>query len=115
MQGDHPIPEKVIEKFAGTGSEICRDVFLLSKVAYLPIVFTSHVPMTVGKSGLLTTSHGLRIACLGGLYDENVFESVQTPLVSDFFKLTTGYAEFVCRVSLTRTSPNERSKCWSTT
>ena len=31
MQGEHPIPEKVIEKFASTGSEICPNVFLLSK------------------------------------------------------------------------------------
>ena len=37
--------------------------------------------LSLGKSGLLTTSHGLRIACLGGLYDQTVFDTVQTPLV----------------------------------
>ncbi|KAH8117058.1 CwfJ C-terminus 2-domain-containing protein-like protein [Phellopilus nigrolimitatus] len=62
MQGDHPIPQSVIQKFSESGSEICRNLFLLS------------------KSGLLTTSHGLRIACLGGLYDEQVYVSTESPL-----------------------------------
>ncbi|KAI5119953.1 hypothetical protein M0805_002142 [Coniferiporia weirii] len=62
MQGDHPIPQAVIQKFSETGGEICRNLFLLS------------------KSGLLTTSHGLRMACLGGMYDEQVYSSAETPL-----------------------------------
>lgn len=31
MQGDQPLPERVIEKFAKTGGELSKDVFLLSK------------------------------------------------------------------------------------
>lgn len=34
-----------------------------------------------GKSGFLTTSHGLRIGCLGGLFDEQIYSSTETPLV----------------------------------
>jgi hypothetical protein len=29
MQGEHPLPGRVIEKFAKTGGELCKDVFLL--------------------------------------------------------------------------------------
>jgi len=59
MQGDHPIPERIIEKFAKTGGELCRDVFLL------------------GKSGIITTAHGLRVACLGGIYDPSIYSSAE--------------------------------------
>lgn len=31
MQGEHPLPASVIEKFAKTGGELCKDVFLLSE------------------------------------------------------------------------------------
>jgi hypothetical protein len=31
MQGEHPLPERVIEKFAKTGGELCQDVFLLGE------------------------------------------------------------------------------------
>ena len=30
MQGDHPIPQAVIQKFAESGSELCPNLFLLS-------------------------------------------------------------------------------------
>lgn len=31
MQGDNPLPQKVIEKFAKTGGELCKNVFLLGE------------------------------------------------------------------------------------
>lgn len=31
MQGRHPLPERVIEKFAKNGGELCKDVVLLSE------------------------------------------------------------------------------------
>ena len=31
MQGEHPLPENVVEKFAKTGGELCKNVFLLSE------------------------------------------------------------------------------------
>lgn len=31
MQGASPLPEPVIEKYANTGGELCKDVFLLSE------------------------------------------------------------------------------------
>lgn len=34
------------------------------------------------KSGVLTTAHGLRIACLGGIYDEELFHSAEAAPVS---------------------------------
>lgn len=30
MQGEYPLPESVVEKFAKTGGELCKNVFLLS-------------------------------------------------------------------------------------
>ncbi|GJJ12316.1 hypothetical protein Clacol_006557 [Clathrus columnatus] len=48
-QGQYPIPPSVIEKVQERG-QICKNVLLLS------------------KSGILTTSHGLKIASLGGSY-----------------------------------------------
>lgn len=31
MQGDQPLPEKVVEKFASTGGELCKNLFLMSE------------------------------------------------------------------------------------
>ncbi|KAI0928971.1 hypothetical protein AcW2_004809 [Taiwanofungus camphoratus] len=55
MQGEHSLPAPVIEKFAKTGGALSKDVFLLH------------------KSGVMTTAHGLKIACLGGIYDSNIY------------------------------------------
>lgn len=30
MQGEYPLPEEVVEKFAKTGGELCKNVFLMS-------------------------------------------------------------------------------------
>ena len=35
-----------------------------------------------GKSGIVTTPHGLRIACLGGIYDAQVYAESESPHVS---------------------------------
>ncbi|EIN07103.1 hypothetical protein PUNSTDRAFT_104608 [Punctularia strigosozonata HHB-11173 SS5] len=51
MQGGYALPTPVIEKYAKTGGELCKNVFLLA------------------KSAMVTTPQGLKIACLGGVYD----------------------------------------------
>ncbi|KAI6028559.1 CwfJ C-terminus 1-domain-containing protein-like protein [Pisolithus orientalis] len=56
-EGDNPLPEDVIKKYADTGGELCKDVFLLN------------------KSALVTTIQDLRIACLGGIYNPDVYGS----------------------------------------
>ncbi|TFY76541.1 hypothetical protein EWM64_g7470 [Hericium alpestre] len=61
MQGELPLPQVVIDKFAKTGGEICLNVFLLS------------------KSAVFTTAEGLRIACLGGIYEPSIFEGSELP------------------------------------
>ncbi|KAF5380851.1 hypothetical protein D9615_004106 [Tricholomella constricta] len=73
MQGEYPLPEKVIERFAKTGGELCKKVFLLS------------------KSGIITTANGLRIACLGGTYDANIYSSADAApgFLSPFFTSQT--------------------------
>ncbi|KAF8163426.1 nuclear protein [Crassisporium funariophilum] len=73
MQGDKPLPARVVEKFAKTGGEICKNVFLMS------------------KSGIVTTASGLRIACLGGIYDPSVYASAEAALgfLSPFFSYHT--------------------------
>ncbi|KAI6150609.1 CwfJ C-terminus 1-domain-containing protein-like protein [Pisolithus tinctorius] len=62
MQGDNPLPEDVIKKYADTGGELCKDVFLLTN-------------NFADKSALVTTIQGLRIACLGGIYNPDVYGS----------------------------------------
>ncbi|KAG6814562.1 hypothetical protein H0H92_000090 [Tricholoma furcatifolium] len=73
MQGQRPLPEQVVEKFAKTGGELCPKVFLLS------------------KSGIITTAHGLRIACLAGTYDANFYASADAApgFLSPFFSSHT--------------------------
>ncbi|KAI0784379.1 CwfJ C-terminus 1-domain-containing protein-like protein [Abortiporus biennis] len=60
MQGEYPLPPPVIEKFAKTSGQLAKSVFLLH------------------KSGLMTTAHGLRIACLGGIYDSKLYHAAET-------------------------------------
>ncbi|KAJ6502119.1 hypothetical protein C8R45DRAFT_609871 [Mycena sanguinolenta] len=59
MQGNNPLSDAVIQKFAKTGGELCKNVFLMS------------------KSGIITTANGLRIACLGGRYDPEIYSSAE--------------------------------------
>ncbi|KAH0830727.1 CwfJ C-terminus 1-domain-containing protein-like protein [Lanmaoa asiatica] len=61
MQGQNPLPEAVIEQYARTGGQLCKDVFLLN------------------KSGVVSTAHGLRIACLGGIYNPGIYDSSEGP------------------------------------
>ncbi|KAI0647378.1 nuclear protein [Trametes meyenii] len=60
MQGEHPLPAPVIEKFAKTGGVLSKNVFLLH------------------KSGVLTTAQGIRIACLGGVYESNIYTASES-------------------------------------
>ncbi|KIM49370.1 hypothetical protein M413DRAFT_106212 [Hebeloma cylindrosporum] len=73
MQGQYPLPSSVVEKFAKTGGELCKNVFLMS------------------KSGIITTANGLRIACLGGTYDPNIYASAEAApgFLSPFFSYHT--------------------------
>ena len=75
MQGEYPLPEHVIEKFAKTGGELCKDVFLLSEQC--EFIQSQFFDVLVDKSGIITTAHGLRIACVGGIYDPNVYSSAE--------------------------------------
>jgi hypothetical protein len=84
MQGNHPLPERVIEKFAKTGGELCRDVFLLGDSG--PFNCLSLTNILVGKSGIITTAHGLRIACLGGTYDPSIYSSAEVAPVCVLFE-----------------------------
>ena len=81
MQGEHPLPYPVIEKFASSQGEIAKNVFLLSAcILSFSGVWANSDPS--GKSGIVTTPHGLRIACLGGAYDPQVFAESESPHVS---------------------------------
>ncbi|CAA7271593.1 unnamed protein product [Cyclocybe aegerita] len=73
MQGEHPLPARAVEKFAKTGGELCKNVFLMS------------------KSGIITTANGLRIACLGGVFNPSIFGSAETVpgFMSPFFSYHT--------------------------
>ncbi|TCD60562.1 hypothetical protein EIP91_009865 [Steccherinum ochraceum] len=92
MQGEHPLPSPVIEKFAKSGGALNTNVFLLH------------------KSGVMTTAHGLRIACLGGVYEPNMFSAAQTVhgFVSPYF--TNQTVEKVISNTMTQSAPSTKPK-----
>lgn len=52
---------------------------------YVSLTLESYVHQSdlyLDKSGMMTTAHGLRIACLGGMYDPNTYSSSDTAPVS---------------------------------
>ncbi|TFK54640.1 hypothetical protein OE88DRAFT_938072 [Heliocybe sulcata] len=57
MQGEYALPERVIEKIHKAGGALSKNVFVLQKYS------------------VMTTAHGLRIACLGGTYDVTQYGS----------------------------------------
>ncbi|THH19473.1 hypothetical protein EW146_g1707 [Bondarzewia mesenterica] len=61
MQGELPLPQTVIDKFSETSGELCNNVFLLS------------------KSAIFTTAEGLRISCLGGVYNSKIYDVSELP------------------------------------
>ncbi|EJD02249.1 uncharacterized protein FOMMEDRAFT_141361 [Fomitiporia mediterranea MF3/22] len=92
MQGDNPIPQAVIQKYAESGGELCKNLFLLS------------------KSGVFTTSHGLRLACLGGLYDEQVYSSAEAPLgFSDPYFSSQTVEKLLSNITTTSSSTTSNS------
>ncbi|KAH8099564.1 nuclear protein [Cristinia sonorae] len=92
MQGQHPLPPPVIEKFAKTGGALNKNVFLLH------------------KSGVMSTAHGLRIACLGGTYEANMYSAAQTlhGFVSPYF--TSQTVEKLISNTMTQSIPSSKSK-----
>jgi hypothetical protein len=86
MQGEHPLPERVIEKFAKTGGELCRDVFLLGE-HYSPFGHLRCTHASAGKSGIITTTNGLRVACIGGIYDPDIYSAAETAPVRQLPKV----------------------------
>ncbi|KAF8911043.1 hypothetical protein CPB84DRAFT_1078570 [Gymnopilus junonius] len=92
MQGEHPLPANVIEKFAKTGGELCKNVFLMS------------------KSGVVTTANGLRIACLGGIYDPELYDSAEAApgFLSPFFSHHT-VERLLSNTFVKSSTPNQKS------
>ncbi len=77
MQGEHPLPAPVIEKFAKTGGALSNKVFLLRELhVYATRIFGS--AQCSDKSGVLTTPHGIRIACLAGIFDSNLYTTADS-------------------------------------
>lgn len=92
MQGEHALPQPVIEKFAKTGGQLSKNVFLLH------------------KSGVMTTAHGLRVACLGGIFDQNLYsvsDSVHG-FTSPFF--TGATVEKLLANAMTQTATSSKAK-----
>ncbi|KAI0707677.1 nuclear protein [Earliella scabrosa] len=91
MQGEHPLPAPVIEKFAKTGGALSKNVFLLH------------------KSGVLTTAHGVRIACLAGVYDSNVYTTSDSVhgFSSPYFTAQT--VEKLLANTMTTSKPKEQN------
>ncbi|KAF9013941.1 nuclear protein [Cyathus striatus] len=96
VQGEYPLPIKVVEKFAKTGGELCKNVFLMS------------------KSGTVTTASGLRIACLGGIYNPDIYYTADAPpgFTSPFFSSQT--VERLLANTMTKSSSSKNYSSLST-
>jgi hypothetical protein len=81
MQGEHPLPDTVIEQFSKASGELCSNLFLLSGTAlpFRPLEVTDI--LNPGKSAVVTTADGLRIACIGGTYKAAVYSGSEIPHV----------------------------------
>ncbi|KAH9928175.1 nuclear protein [Fomitopsis serialis] len=90
MQGEHPLPAPVIEKFAKTGSTLTHGVNLLH------------------KSGVIMTPKGLRIACLGGICDSNLYTASEAAhgFMSPYFMSQT--VERLLSNTLTTSKPGSQ-------
>ncbi|KAF9527034.1 nuclear protein [Crepidotus variabilis] len=94
MQGEYPLPPQVVEKFAKTGGELCKNVFLMS------------------KSGIITTANGLRIACLGGSYDPQIYATAEAApgFMSPFFSHHTVDRLLSNTLSTTSSTSSQKQK-----
>jgi hypothetical protein len=81
VQGEHPLPDVVIEQFSKTKGELCDNVFLLSRTYNLLYTLRSTDLLSSGKSAVLTTAEGLRIACIGGTYKPAIYSGSEIPHV----------------------------------
>jgi hypothetical protein len=81
MQGEYPLPERVIEQFSKANGELCSNVFLLSETSLLLAVLEITNTPNLGKSAVVTTAEGLRIACIGGTYKAAVYSGSEIPHV----------------------------------
>jgi hypothetical protein len=85
MQGECPLPTVVVEQFAKTGGELCKNVFLMSTfMKYCISSSRSDIFVHLGKSGIITTANGLRIACLGGTFEPSIYGSAEAAPVRVF-------------------------------
>ncbi len=80
MQGEYPLPDRVIEQFSKASGKLCNGVFLLSGTT----PFGPHEVTDIlypDKSAVVTTEEGLRIACIGGTYKATVYSGSEIPHV----------------------------------
>ena len=84
MQGEYSLPTVVVDKFAKTGGELCKNVFLMSTFMYIVSTVEVTSRIYLGKSGIITTANGLRIACLGGTFEPDIYDSAEAAPVRIF-------------------------------
>ena len=96
MQGDHPLPNPVIEKFAKTGSALAKGVNLLRMSYPAPNSIARLNPVArIDKSGVIMSPQGVRIACLGGIYDSNLYAASESAHVSTHIVLHSAFSQVV--------------------
>lgn len=88
MQGELPLPSKVISKLSDPSGQLCPNVFLMGKSSCQMRTDSCSCPL-LGKANLLVTSQGLRIGLFGGEYSLEAFndslpEGVNPLAVSHF-------------------------------
>ncbi|KAG8864844.1 hypothetical protein FRB96_003430 [Tulasnella sp. 330] len=79
MQGDCPLPRSIVNKVASTGGQICSNVLVVGEASQLANRAVRSVNVVTlagtGKTNVLRTSQGLRIAWLGGVYDKAIYDN----------------------------------------
>ena len=60
----------------------------------------SDIFVHLGKSGIITTANGLRIACLGGTYEPNIYGSAEAAPVCVFLLLCAPHFDIHNNVGL---------------
>lgn len=83
------MPEGVIEQFSKTNGELCSNLFLLGRPSAIPFVLHKALTLDPGKSAVVTTAEGLRIACIGGTYKAAVYSGSEIPHVRVYSEVKT--------------------------
>lgn len=72
--GKYPLPESLQAKVSETGGEVVNNLVFLGEEGVMSERM-AYTHVETGKSAVLTTAQGLKIACVGGAFDQGLYDS----------------------------------------